>query len=106
MSIQTADRFPRPVVCEWCGSRYRSAVPTFDDDDNYTQGDCCAAAVWQDEKTGAWLLQGFYGSTNYDTDRFRFVRNTPAQRADVVCDNCIGERICAGDIERIDGRFL
>lgn len=99
----TAEReFPRPVVCVWCGNRYRAVVP-YADGERATQGDCCAAIVFC--KDGEWFVQGCYGSTNYDTDRFKFIGNSPWERADPVCDNCIGERICAGDLERVPGRF-
>jgi len=116
--------FPRPVVCAWCGNRHRSIVP---DDVNKrgTQGDACAAVVFQVTEEvlaraknpgyvhhdvpelvlGEWLVQGHYGSSNYDCALFRFVQNPPAAAADPICDNCIGERIVAGDLQPIEGHY-
>jgi hypothetical protein len=96
MPAETIVRFERPVVCVWCNNRYRSIMPG--DNDNYTQGDGCAAVCIYNN--GQWLIEGFYGSTSYDTDVFRFVKNLPTERADPICDNCIGERIKAGDLVR------
>ncbi len=97
-------RFPRPVVCVWCGNRHRSVVPGRGDQPSTTQGDACAASVWVE--AGVWYVQAHYGSSDYDTRRYRFVANPPAEPADPVCDNCIGERLCAGDLERVDGTYL
>lgn len=92
-------RFPRPVVCAWCGNKYRCVMPP----DN-TQGDACSASVWLD-RDGTWYLNGHYGSSDYDCMLFRFRVNPPEAPADPVCDNCIGERLVAGDLEHIEGHF-
>lgn len=120
----TPDRFPRPVVCAWCGNRHRSIVPF----ETSTQGDACAASVFQiteanmqsiadmlsrdsDEAdlptlaVGEWLVKGHYGSTSYDCHLFRYVQNSPTAAADPICDNCIGERSTAGDLKQIKGNF-
>ena len=125
----TAERFPRPIVCAWCGNRYRAAVPF----ESRTQGCDCASSVFQvDEEfqararaaqesrrtspqldalaraatipLGTWLVQGHYGSS-YDCGLFQFVQNAPTSPAEPVCDNCIGERLVAGDLKQIEGHF-
>ena len=130
MSTVTTERFPRPIVCAWCGNRYRSAVPF----ETRTQGCDCASSVFQVTEEfqarartaqeskraspvlkalaraatvplGTWLVQGHYGSTSYDCDLFRFVHNPPTAPAEPVCDNCIGERLVAGDLEKIEDHF-
>lgn len=71
------------------------------DDDDYTQGDGCAAVcVFRKHLRGraGWYVEGFYGSSDYDMRLFYFVKNPPLAEADPVCDNCIGERIMAGDL--------
>lgn len=123
------ERFVRPVVCAWCGNRHRSIASP----DNHTQGDACASSVFQVTEEfraraqtaqaskrsssalealaraatipiDTWLVQGHYGS-NYDCALFRFVQNMPTAPAEPICDNCIGERIVAGDLERIEGQY-
>jgi hypothetical protein len=115
-------QFPRPVVCAWCGNRHRSVVPF----ETSTQGDNCAASVFQADEAiaesltrepnqhehdpptiaaGEWLVKGHYGSTSYDCDLYRFVKNPPAAPASPVCDNCIGERSSAGDLVKIEGHY-
>ena len=117
-------RFPRPVACAWCGNRHRAITPFSED---LTQGDGCAASVFQVTEEilartetaerqdpaasagtlaiGDWLVNGHYGSTAHDCALFRFIRNLPTSAADPVCDNCVGERISAGDLERIEGNY-
>lgn len=126
----SAQRFPRPIVCAWCGNRYRAAVPL----ESHTQGCDCASSVFQVTEEflarartaqksrrasarlkvlarattlplGTWIVQGHYGSTSYDCELFRFVKNPPTAPAEPVCDNCIGERLLAGDLEQIEGQF-
>lgn len=87
------------VVCQWCSSRHRVAVP-----DSTTQGCDCAAAVFQ--RDGSWWLQGFYGSTVADLYLFKFRKNEPKERASVVCDECIQARIEADDLELVDDNYL
>lgn len=122
--IVTEDkRFARPVVCAWCSNRHRSVVPY----ETTTQGDGCAASIfqvtaanvaatqqmlWRGESTskaligsGDWLVKGHYGSSDYDCVLFRFVQNSPTTCAAPVCDNCIGERVFAGDLKQIEGNF-
>jgi hypothetical protein len=121
--MMTSDRFPRPVVCAWCGNRHRSIWPP--EGDNHTQGDGCAVSVFQatektlarvkdplvapdgqpDLRLGEWLVLGHYGSTGYDCTLWRFVRQPPTAAADPVCDNCIRERVAAGDLEQIEGHY-
>lgn len=126
--------FPRPVICAWCGNRYRAVVPD-DVSKRHTQGATCAAAVFQVTEAiltrtknpgyvphaapelvyvpraapelvlGEWLVQGHYGSSDYDCALFRFVRDPPAAAADPICDNCVGERIGAGDLQQIEGNY-
>lgn len=91
-----ADRFARPVVCAWCRNRHRSITG----DANNTQGDGCAASVF--ERGGRWLVRGHYGSTSHDMCTYMFVANAPTERADPVCDNCIGERLTVGDLISLD----
>jgi hypothetical protein len=117
-ACRSPKRFPRHIVCTWCGNRYHGSFGTM-------QGDGCASAVFQvTEATltrakdpmvtphgqpelhlGEWLVQGHYGSTGYDCQLYRFVQNPPAAAADPICDNCIGERIAAGDLVQIEGQF-
>jgi hypothetical protein len=130
----SATRFPRPVICAWCGNRHRSVVPS--NEDRQVQGDGCAASVYQvtedviarararaaarslrsapdlnalakiaSFQIGDWIVQGHYGSTSYDCEIYRFVQNPPTEPADSICDNCIGERIVAGDLKRIEGNY-
>jgi hypothetical protein len=138
--MSVTDRFPRPVICTWCGNRHRTVIP----DDlaaagRYVQGDNCAAEVFQatahnleslgrspnrlvtpcmlpeaggeplrglsDVAVGDWLVRGYYGSTSYDCDLLRFARNPPTAPAKPICDNCIGERVTAEDLERIGGHY-
>jgi len=113
----SADRFPRPVVCAWCGNRHRAIVP-IDPGATPTQGDACAASVYQvteemlrrspdlpELAPGEWFAQGHYGSSAYDCRLFHFVRNPPTAPADPVCDNCVGERLVAGDLQPIEGHY-
>jgi hypothetical protein len=88
-------RFPRPVVCEWCKNSFRAIY--FDESaDKQTQGDDCAASVYQ--KEGSWYVAGHYGSGGFDMMRLRFIATHPTQPLDPVCDQCINERIAAGDL--------
>ena len=102
------------MVCQWCGNRYRNIMRS--DAEVQTQGDACAASVFQATEAtaqrgglvqaGEWLVMGHYGSSDYDTCLFRFAKNHPRAEADPVCDNCIGERISAGDLTSIEGHYL
>ena len=110
---EDAARFERPVVCQWCNNKHRGVG--LDDD---TLGDSCATNVWQVteetrlrlaekgviSKVGEWMANAHYGS-NDDTSLWRWVKNFPKAPADPVCDNCIGERLVAGDLTRIEGHF-
>lgn len=88
----------RRVICAWCGNRYRS-VWGDEADDPLRQGSHCASdVVFQD---GAWLVRGAYGSDEHDLHCYRFVANAPTAPADPVCDECISERLLAGDLEEI-----
>jgi hypothetical protein len=118
--IGVPDRFPRPVVCAWCGNRYRALTPS-----ENTQGDDCASSVFQvtdavlarvkdpivtphgqpELQLGEWLVQGHYGSSDYDCTLWRFVHNPPAAAAGPICDNCVGERRAVGDLKQIDGQY-
>lgn len=89
------ERFPRPVVCAWCENRFRTVFP-FDSGEKQTQGDDCAASVYQ--KDGEWYVAGHYGSSHFDMDRLRFIANRPTAPLDPVCDQCLIERIAAGDL--------
>jgi hypothetical protein len=98
---ESMDRFPRIVVCEWCGNKYRSVAPDPKDisKQSKVQGDDCCAHVYY--KDGDWFLVGGYGSGGYDMDIYKFVKNLPTRKAQVVCDGCIGERRSAGDIIKV-----
>lgn len=127
----TAERFPRPVVCAWCGNRYRSVLPAEIERD--LQGDGCAASVYQITEEiltrartaatsvrssslldgiailatfpmGTWVANGHYGC-RYDCEIYRFIQNPPTAPADPVCDSCVSERLAAGDLERIEGNY-
>jgi len=113
---EDAVRFERPVVCQWCNNKYRSVMPGEGDD--HTLGDACATSIWQVteetrvrlaekgviSKVGEWMANAHYGS-NDDTTLWRWLKNPPKAAADPVCDNCIGERMVAGDLSRIEGHF-
>jgi len=119
--IGVSPQFPRPVVCAWCGNRHRAVVPF----ETRTQGADCTASVFQaTEETakkfesapnrheqppsitvGEWLVKGHYGSSGYDCALYRFVKNAPTAPASPVCDNCIGERIFANELVRIEGHY-
>jgi len=79
------ERFPRPVVCE-----------SYDTGEKPTQGDDCAASIYQ--KDGEWYVAGHYGSGHFDMDRLRFIANHPTAPLDPVCDQCLNERIAVGDL--------
>ncbi len=98
------------IMCQWCGrgSDGGGLGPT--------QGLDCAASVFRaSEQTlfrvgevivvGDWYVQGHYPS-DFDTTLHRFVRNPPTAKADPVCDACIRERLAAGDLEHVEGRWL
>lgn len=90
-------RLHRTVTCAWCGNRYRSAVPS--DLDRGLQGSHCASDVVQED--GKWLVRGGYGSDEHDMHRYVFVANPPSAPADPVCDECISQRLHAGDLEDV-----
>ena len=117
---EEVSRFPRPVICAWCRNRHRSIEPPSND----RQGDACAASVFQVTEDvlsrmrdphiarerprlqlGEWLVQGHYGSSDYDCRLFRFVQNPPTRPADPICDNCVGEREVSGDLESVEGHY-
>jgi hypothetical protein len=89
------ERHPRPVTCAWCGNRFRSVIP-YEQEGKQTQGDDCAASVYQ--KDGEWYVAGHYGSGHFDMDRLRFIANHPTAPLDPVCDQCLVERIAVGDL--------
>jgi hypothetical protein len=33
-----------------------------------------------------------------------YLKSAPTDPADPICDNCVGERLYAGDLERIEGQ--
>lgn len=84
----------RTVTCAWCGNHYRSACPSALD--RGLQGSHCASDIVQED--GAWYVRGSYGSDEHDMHRYLFVANPPAAPADPVCDECISERLMAGDL--------
>lgn len=115
----TSDKMPRrPVRCAWCDYvGYAIFVP--DDGRPATQGDDVASSVWRssggstDNAHGTvafdadtWYAQGHYGSSHFDMDLFRFVKNPPTEPADPVCDGCIQKRVDAGDLELISDNIL
>jgi hypothetical protein len=87
--------FPRTVTCAWCKNRYRSAIPV--ELSQGLQGSHCASDVIQEGDE--WIVRGGYGSDEHDLHRYRFVANKPTTPADPVCDECISERLLAGDLE-------
>lgn len=92
--LVTLVRFRRTVICAWCGNRYRSSVPS--ELDRGLQGSHCASDIVQ--KEGEWIVRGGYGSDEHDMHRYLFVANLPSAPADPVCDECISERLRAGDL--------
>ena len=84
------------------------------ENDDHTCGDACATDVWQvTEETrlrlaakgvicnvGDWMANAHYGS-NDDCTLWWWIQNPPKAAADPVCDNCIGERVVAGDLVRV-----
>lgn len=84
-----------------------------------TCGDGCATDVWQvTEATkerlaakgvivevGDWMANGHYGDNWLDCTLWKWVKNFPKAAADPICNNCLGERICAEDLTRIEGNF-
>lgn len=120
MFAEDNSRFWRPVVCQWCNNKHRTMFP--DDVENEgggTNGDGCAASVWQvTEETkarlaakgvtvevGDWMANGHYGDNWLDCTLWKWVQNHPQAPADPVCNNCLGERISAEDLVRIEGNF-
>lgn len=87
--------FQRTVTCAWCGNRYRSACPS--DLDRGLQGSHCASDVVQEGEN--WFVRGSYGSDEHDMHRYLFVANKPSAPADPVCDECVSERLQAGDLQ-------
>lgn len=110
-------RFERPIVCQWCNNKYRTMFPKAMPPG--TCGDGCAANVFQvTEQTkerlaakgvqveiGDWLANGHYGDNWLDCTLWKWVRNFPKADADPICNNCLGERISAEDLVRIEGNF-
>jgi hypothetical protein len=71
-----------------------------------TQGDNVSSSVWHNDAEDTWYLQGHYGSSGFDCDRYRFVKNFPSTPANPVCDDCIRARLVAGDLVQVPGNFL
>jgi hypothetical protein len=94
-------RFARFVTCVWCGNHYRSVFPG--DNDQGLQGSHCASDVVQEG--GEWFVRGGYGSDEHDMHRYRFETNPPVAPADPVCDECISERLRAGDLRAVGLEF-
>jgi len=86
----------RTVTCAWCGNRYRSAVPG--DLDRGRQGSHCASDVVRVGEQ--WIVRGGYGSDEHDLRRYVFVAHPPSAPTDPVCDECVSERILAGDLRQ------
>lgn len=111
-------RFDRPVVCQWCNNKHRTMFPEDLKTDDFTCGDGCATSVWRVDamtkarlaergvaaEVGEWMANAHYGS-HRDTDLWRWTKNFPTEHADPICDNCLGERIKAGDLARIGDGF-
>lgn len=95
---------PRPpVTCRRCGFQ---GYVIFDRGDGTppTQGDDVASTIFVTLE-GEWFIQGGYGSTHFDTDRYRFVRNFPTERVDPICDGCVQKFIDDGDVVKVEGHF-
>lgn len=92
------------LPCAWCGEAY----PALDPERMFEtlQADGCDSTVWFDVKKGCWMIQGHYGSNQYDTTRFKFKRNPPNTDANPVCDRCVTDRLEQGDLEEVPGSFL
>lgn len=94
---------PRPpVICRRCGFK---GFVIFDREDGTppTQGDDVASYIFDID--GEWFVQGAYGSTHFDTSRYRFVRNIPTERAEPICDGCVQKFIDDGDVVEVEGHF-
>ena len=89
--------FPRTVTCAWCGNHYRSACPG--GFDHGTQGSHCASSAIFRE--GRWIVVGGYGSDEHDLHAYEFVSDPPGQTADPVCDECVSQRLSAGQLRQI-----
>jgi hypothetical protein len=50
------------------------------------------------QKGEDWFVRGGYGSDEHDMHRYLFVANKPSAPVDPVCDECISERLQAGDL--------
>ena len=111
-------RFYRPVICQWCNNKHRSMYPE-DVPNGGTCGDGCATNVWQVTEQskarlsakeivveiGDWMANGHYGDNWLDCTLWKWVKNFPKAAADPICNNCLGERISADDLIRIEGNF-
>jgi hypothetical protein len=116
---EDASRFERPVVCQWWNNKHRTMFPHDLKSDDATCGDACAISVWRVDamtkarlkergvqcEVGDWMANGHYGANNFDTQLWKWVKNFPRENADPICDNCLGERISAGDLVHIEGSF-
>lgn len=91
-----------PVTCLRCGFK---GYVIFDRQDGQrpTQGDDVASGIF--DINGEWFIQGAYGSTHFDTSRYRFVKNFPTERVDPVCDGCFQKFIDDGDVVEVEGHF-
>lgn len=114
--LVTQDKMPlRPVRCAWCDFVGHSVVPG--EIELGTQGDNVASSVWRGNGAfvcngtfkldhDRWFVQGGYGSSGFDMELYRFVKNAPTEPADPICDGCIRKRIDAGDLEMITDHVL
>ncbi len=99
---------PRPpVICALCGFK---GFIIFQPDDGRpaTQGDDVASSIFRatrGPRQGQWCVQGHYGSSKFDCDLYRYVRNFPTAAAAPICDGCVQKIIDSGDVEQVEGNF-
>jgi hypothetical protein len=86
----------RYVTCAICGFKG-------DMISSPSQGDDVAASIYNVE--GVWFIQGHYGSSHFDCERYRYIRNFPTERVDPVCDGCFQSIVDSGDVEQVKGNF-
>ena len=59
------------------------------------------------QREGVWYLQGCYGSTKIDCERYKFVRELDEheKNADPICDRCVDILLDRGGLEKLEGQF-
>lgn len=87
------------VTCHLCKRTYRAIFV------DKGQGDDCASCAWR--KDDVLYLQGYYGSSHFDTYRFKVVAPVDGLvDGEPVCDDCVAGLVSAGKLQRVDGCFI